>query len=139
MSSKRRYSLNDSLASNSGIGLLTDEPDYKICWLLNQWGNLDLIRANDLIISPDHSPVAQSYPCFESVKPGSNCLIRLVSNRSREGVWLTPLKQVDFLLLSQDSRFNLTENPGLKSGLMEAVPAVRGVFELPLPVLNGLI
>lgn len=116
----------------NGLGILTDEPDYRLCWLLNQHYSWDLVKSNDLVITDKNSPIAQSYACFISNSAHSPA-IRIIGNRSKEGIWLTVFRQVDFLLVAavQDPAEQYLNE--LKSSLSIKIPQIRGLFKVPLP------
>ena len=133
MNKIRKFPLSpDTSLPVYGLGLLTDEPDYRLCWLLNQNYPWDLVRSDDIIITDKNSPVPQSYTCFIS-NSGHQPEIRLIGNRSKEGVWLTIFRQVDFLLVvslpDPDGHF-LDE---LKGALSIKIPQIRGLFKVSLP------
>ena len=129
----RRYPL--SLNTDSpvyGLGLLTDEPGYRLCWLFNQSFPWNLARTADLSVTDKNSPVPQLYTRFES---GTDQLpaIKLISNRSQDGIWLTVFQQLDFILVitEQDPGEQYLEE--LKSSLTTKIPQIRGLFKVPLP------
>ncbi len=129
----RRYPL--SLNTDSpvyGLGLLTDEPGYRLCWLINHTFSWNLAKTSDLIVPDKGSPVPQLYARFES---GGDQLpaIKLISNRSQEGIWLTVFQQLDFILVisGPDNGEQFLEE--LKSSLTTKIPQIRGLFKVPLP------
>jgi len=125
------------LASNTrspvyGLGLLTDEPDYRLCWLLNQNFLWNLVRSADFLVPDKSRPISQSYACFEN-DSDHHPAIRLIANRSKEGLWLTVYRQVDFLLVvsvNEPAPVSLDE---IKSSISAKVPQIRALFTVPLP------
>lgn len=115
-----------------GLGLLTDESDYRLCWLINQNFSWDLSRSEDITVIDKGSPVSQSFSCFES-RPGYQPAIKLISNRSKEGLWLTAFRQIDFILVVSAQDPSLQDLEGLKSTLSAKIPQIRGLFKVPLP------
>jgi hypothetical protein len=115
-----------------GLGLLTDEPDYRVCWLLNHHFNFELVRTEDISVTDKNSPDIQSYTCFESIS-GHQPSVKLIANRSKAGLWLTVFRQVDFLLAvsGQDPAGQYLDE--LKSSLASKIPQIRGLFRVPLP------
>ena len=132
MNKIRRYTLAQNTSPQfHGLGILTDEPDYRICWLLNQSFSWNLVRSDDILVTDKNSPVAQSFPCFEN-KSEQQSLIRLISNRSKEGQWLTIFRQIDFLLITgQDDEAGYLDE--LKTSIGTKIPQIRGLFKVPLP------
>lgn len=115
-----------------GLGLLTDEPDYRLCWLLNQNYSWDLVRSDDILINDKNSSVPQSYACFVS-HSSHQPAIKLIANRSKEGLWLTVFQQVDFLLVVSDQDPAGQYLNELKSVIGTKIPQIRGLFKVPLP------
>jgi hypothetical protein len=129
----RKFPLSQNTGSPVfGLGILTDEPDYRLCWLLNQNFPWDLARAEDIPVTAKNSPIPQSYACFVS-KSGHQPVIKLISNRSAEGLWLTLFRQVDFLLVvsGQDPSGPFLDD--LKAALSIKIPQIRGLFKVSLP------
>ena len=133
MEKKRRFPLSLNTSSPVyGLGLLTDEPDYRLCWLLNQNFSWGLSKSDDLTVTDKNSPVAQTFACFRS-NPDHLPEIRLIGNRSAEGLWLTAFSQIDFLLVigSQPSGGQFLDD--LKNSISTKIPQIRGLFKVPLP------
>lgn len=115
-----------------GLGILTEEPDYRISWLLNQNFPWDLMRSDDILVMDKKSSVQQAYSSYVSnynYHPG----IRLISNRSGEGYWLTEFRQVDFLLAisPQDPAGQYIDD--VKIIINTKIHQIRGLFNIALP------
>jgi hypothetical protein len=115
-----------------GLGVLTDEPDYRLCWLLNRNYPWDLVRSADIVTNDENLPSPQSYSCFES-SSNHKPAIKLISNRSNEGIWMTKYRQVDFLLMAIDQDSSAWYLDELKNTLGAKIPQIRGLFKVPLP------
>ena len=129
----RRFPLSQNTGSAVfGLGILTDEPDYRLCWLLNQKFPWDLARADDISVTDKSSPIPQSYTCFVG-NSRQDTTVRLISNRSKEGQWLTIFQQVDFLLVVSmpDPAGDFLDE--LKGALSTKIPQIRGLFKVLLP------
>ncbi len=139
MGKPHKYSLADHSPHDVlGFGILTDEADYRLCWLINQSLGLALTRVADLSVSTKHSPLPQSFTCFELKESAGKTLCRLVSNRSKEGFHLTEHRTLDYIIL-----FHVTDDPAVLSGdlkraLAGIIPQIRGLFELEPKALTGL-
>lgn len=140
MSAKRKFPLKETGSPDIiCIGLLTDEPDYRVCWLLNRRYNLGLQRSGDLVLTIARAPVPQSFTCFTSTGNTGNALFKLISNRSNEGLWLTGFPQINFLFLSLI--------PGDKNDIMANlrqhgtghIPEIRGIFDIPAHEISSLL
>jgi hypothetical protein len=133
MNKTRRFSLSPVTgAPVYGLGILTDEPGYRLCWLLNQAFNWNLAKTDDIVASIKESPISQNFPCYEG-GPGQGPAIRIVGNRSAEGQWLTIFRQVDFLLVITGTGNNRDTLEELKTLLTSKIPQIRGLFKVPLP------
>jgi hypothetical protein len=133
MSKTRKFPLPNNTGSPVyGLGLLTDEPDYRLCWLLNQYYPWGLVRSADILVTDKHSSIAQAYTCFESISDHQP-VIKLISNRSKEGRWLTPFRQIDFLLAFSDQDLASLYLEEIKTTIGFSIPQIRGLFKVPLP------
>lgn len=129
----RKFPLN--LQSNNtgyGLGILTDEPGYRLCWLLNRCLSWDLAKSGDITIKDKNSPAIQSFAHYASPS-GHQPSVSLISNRSGEGLWLTAYQQVDFLLVVAGWDQDGSELDELKMTIGLKVPEIRGLFKVPLP------
>ncbi len=137
MDKKRKYRLqNQQPAESAAFGLVSDEPGYRISWLLNQHLGIRLNRVEDWILTIRNSSVDQHFVVYEVPADGET-RIRLVQNRSEEGIWLTDYKQVNYLiLLSCQSDPGRTEDLFVRIGQMPT--GVRGLFRLELSRLAHL-
>jgi hypothetical protein len=133
MNKIRKYPLSLNTSSPVyGIGILTDESDYRLCWLLNQNFQWELSRTDDITVNDNKSPVPQTYGCFMS-NPAHQPVVRIICNRSKEGSWLTVFRQVDFLLVTSSPDSSTDNLDDLKKILMSKIPQIRGLFKVPLP------
>lgn len=133
MNKIRKFPLSLNTASPIyGVGLLTDEPDYRLCWLLNQNYPWNLVRSDDILINDKNSSIPQSYAFFVS-HSGHQPAIKLIANRSKEGLWLTVFRQVNFLLVVSDQDPAGQYLDELKSSIGTKIPQIRGLFKVPLP------
>jgi hypothetical protein len=129
----RRYPLSvDSRPPVYGLGILTDEPGYRLCWLLNQTCPWELAMTEDLSVTMKNSSVPQNFACFKS-NPASADTVMLISNRSKEGVWLTAFEQVDFFLITSSRAAADQHLESIRSTLSSKIPQIRGLFKVPLP------
>ena len=133
MSKIRKFSLSENTSSPVyGIGILTDEPGYKLCWLLNQHFPWNLVKSEDILVAGKESPITQTYSGFESTA-SLHPSVKLIGNRSKEGQWLTIFRQVDFLLYIPAAGQDTGYLENLKTSIATKVPQIRGLFKVPLP------
>ncbi len=129
----RKFVLSENAATPVyGLGLLTDEPDYRLCWLLNQGFSWGLAKSEDISVTDKESPITQTYTCFERAGD-KHPEIWLIGNRSKEGQWLTIFRQVDYLLILSPHDSPDFSIDDLRSAIATKVPQIRGLFKVPLP------
>jgi len=135
---KKKYPLFDQPSEHLiAFGIVTDDPDYRVCWLLNQWGGFGLTRVDDIHAFPVNTPNPQAYSCFYNGEADPFKSMRLIANKSTEGIWLTHFKQVDFLLLMDRRTTASAMIISLKKQVSETIPQIRGLFEIPVSSLAG--
>lgn len=140
MGKPHKYSLTDIPSTNIlTYGILSDEKDYRLCWLLNKAFGLSLTRQPDLPVATAQAPQDQAFSCFESKGSADKPLCRLVSNRSREGLWLTEHRQLDYIMLIRPTGEPCTFSENLKKTLTIRIPEIRGLFGLDGKALANLL
>jgi hypothetical protein len=80
------------------IGILSDENDLKLSWLLNKAIPLNLARDEDLNWLSKKLPNSQTFPIY-SDQDSKYGPIRLLKNKTLEGLWIKGYKQVDYLFV----------------------------------------
>lgn len=80
------------------LGLATDEPDYKLCWRINQALDLSFKRMDDLVLFHKRLNEDQSFPLFCYKDEDALLTYRVISNRAEQGYFLDELKNLDFLI-----------------------------------------
>ena len=80
------------------MGILSQAPEYKLAWSINQQLKINLTRASETRIEfINTTDLLISYYIFET----ENSLLRLIKNKSHEGtaLYLLPeIKQMDYIL-----------------------------------------
>lgn len=109
------------------IGILTDETDLKLSWLVNQSLQINLSRDDDLNWLSRELPNSLAFPVY-SDKTSKYGPVRLLKNRSQEGLWIRGYKQVDYL-------FILMEEPAKDIisklvDILQEIKGIRGVYAL---------
>ena len=133
MVSPKKYKLEIGDKSPLGlIGILSDESDLKLSWLINKNIQVNLTRDEDLNWLSRELPNSLSFPIYSD--PESKLgPVRLLKNRTLEGLWIKGYKQVDYLFLimkenSQEEFNNLREK-------LQKISGIRGVYVLdPAPL-----
>lgn len=80
------------------LGLAVDEPDYKLCWLINNELSTDFERVDDLEIFHKKADEKQTFTIFQYFEEESLLTFRLINNRSETGYFLEEVKNLDFLI-----------------------------------------
>ncbi len=80
------------------MGIVSQSPEYKLAWSINQPLQINLIKANEATLEfIKNENLIISYYYFET----ENSLIRLIKNKSYEGnarYLLPEIKQIDYFL-----------------------------------------
>jgi len=80
------------------LGLVSDEPDYKLCWSINQLLEMDFERLDDLLLYHKKLDVRQQFSNFVYEDDDSLITYRIIKNRSEAGYFLDELKNLDYLV-----------------------------------------
>jgi hypothetical protein len=123
------------------LGLVSDEPDYRLCWLLNRHTGCDFTRQDDLELYHKKQDRNQHFPLFLHEDPDTFVHYRIIRNRVEEGFFLEELKNLDFLLHIQGDlvteridEFILTANaiPGIRMCVPVELAKIRKAERLYL-------
>jgi hypothetical protein len=80
------------------LGIVSDEPAYRLCWLFNQAMGTAFRRSDDLKLYHRKLEGDQVFPLFLYLDDQSMLSYRIIGNRSDEGFFLDELKNLDFLV-----------------------------------------
>ena len=80
------------------LGLVTDEPDYKLCWRINQALGLAFEKLDDLKLFHKRLVTEQLFSIFAYYDDAAMLTYRIIKNRSDHGHFLDELKNLDFLV-----------------------------------------
>jgi len=80
------------------LGLMTDEPDYKLCWRINQELGISFEKLDDLKLYHKRLETDQLFSIFAYHDDGTMLTYRIINNRSDCGYFLDELKNLDFLI-----------------------------------------
>lgn len=131
----KKHKLSIAFDEDFGLlGLLSDEPDYKLCWLLNDQIHTDFNKVDDISIYQRKLEEEQLHSLFLYEDENSMLTYRLIGNRSESGYFLPELKNIDYLLHLQGelSTFNLQQ-------LIDKINSLKSV-RMCVPVdLNKLV
>ena len=80
------------------LGIASDEPDYKLCWLINQQLDTSFARMDDLVLYNSRLNEDQEVPLFVYYDENKMVTYRLIRNRLTSGHFLSDLKNIDYVL-----------------------------------------
>ena len=80
------------------LGLVADEPDYKLCWRINQALELAFAKLDDLELYHRKLKEDQVFSNFVYRDEDAMVTYRIIRNRSEQGFFLDELKNLDYLV-----------------------------------------
>ena len=118
------------------IGILTDENDLKLSWLLNKTIPLNLARDEDLNWLSKKLPNSLTFPVY-SDQDSKYGQIRLLKNKTLEGLWIKGYEQVDYLFVIM--RETDHQDYDLIINKIQQISGIRGVYVLDPKPIQALI
>lgn len=104
------------------LGLLSDEPDYKLCWTINQKLGMNFEKMDDLKLFHKKIDAEQEFSNFLFEDEEAMITFRIIKNRTDNGYYLEELKNLDYLIHIQGEISTLKiSNFMLSIGGQEAV------------------
>lgn len=104
------------------LGVVSDEPDYKLCWRINQRLNMNFEKQEALELFHRKLDVDQEFSLFFYHDEDSLVTYRLVKNRAEKGYFLDEFKHIDYLIHIQGEI-----ETGKISNFISAVNALESV------------
>lgn len=80
------------------LGVVADQPDYRLCLFINRVFGFDLRKQDDLILYHRKLNLDQEFSLFEYADEESLLSYRVIKNRTDEGYFLDELKNLDYLI-----------------------------------------
>lgn len=115
------------------IGLVSAEPDYKLCLSINKKFRISLKNDDPFTINDQNHPELSFSRFSDHHDPAVN-IFSLISNRNGKYFLLNKLKNIDYLLQIRISE-NETNLPFITSFLRE-IDSVTGVFNIDYSALK---
>jgi hypothetical protein len=120
---KKKHKLELAIEENFCLlGVVTDEPDYKLCWRINQALDTNFEKQEELHIYHRKLNIEQVFSLYYFHDNDSLITFRIIKNRSEDGYFLEELKNIDYLIHIQ-GEINTTRI----SGFMHAVGSLESV------------
>lgn len=105
------------------LGIVSDEPDYKLCWLVNQQMDTSFTRTNDLEIFNNSLHGEQLVSLFIYEDEQRMLTFRLIVNHTTTGYFLPELKNIDYFFHVQGEIVPDEINDIIRT--VNSIPAVR--------------
>ncbi len=115
------------------LGLVSAEPDYKLSLSLNKKFGISLKNIAPLVL-PGDSNSEQTFSRFSNCDDPSDLTFSLISNRTGKNFLLNKLRNVDYLLLIQNSERNTDLNK-LTLSLRE-IKTITAIFNIDLNTIK---
>lgn len=80
------------------LGVVSDEPDYKLCWMINQHLDMNLEMQDELQLYHRKMDQEQIFSNFSYHDDDALITYRLINNRAEQGYFLDELKNIDYLI-----------------------------------------
>ena len=80
------------------LGVVSDEPDYKLCWIINQSLDMNFERQKDLHLFHPKLKEDQVFSHFSYNDDNALITFRIIRNRTESGYYLNELKNIDYLI-----------------------------------------
>jgi hypothetical protein len=80
------------------LGLVSDEPDYKLCWRINQSLDMNFEKQDELKLFHRKLDESQTFSYFSYHDEDALITYRLIQNRAEKGYFLDEMKNIDFLI-----------------------------------------
>jgi len=106
------------------LGMVSDEPDYRLCWLINRQAGTNLEREDDLEFYHNRLETNQRFSLFCFEDQDSMLTYRIIRNRGDQGYFLDELKNLDYLVHIRGELF--------KDQLMEFINTCSAIREVRL-------
>jgi hypothetical protein len=80
------------------LGVVTDEPDYKLCWLINHTLDMNFEKQEELQLFHRKLDEEQVFSLFSYHDNDAMISFRIIRNRAENGYFLDELKNIDYLI-----------------------------------------
>jgi len=80
------------------LGVVSDEPDYKLCWMINRFLDMNFEKQEELQLFHRKLNEEQLFSHFSYHDNDALITFRIIRNRSDKGYFLDELKNIDYLI-----------------------------------------
>lgn len=104
------------------LGLVSDEADYKLSWMINRSLAMNFEKEDDLQLFHPKLKEEQIFSLFSYYDDTAMITFRIIKNRAENGYYLDELKHIDYLIHIQGEI-----DAARISGFMHSVSALEPV------------
>ena len=104
------------------LSVVTDEPDYKLCWMINHTLDMNFEKQEELQLFHRKLDEEQVFSLFSYHDNDAMISYRIIRNRAEKGYFLDELKNIDYLIHIQGEINTIRIN-----GFMLSVGALESV------------
>ena len=80
------------------LGVVTDEPDYKLCWMINRALDMNFEKQEELQLFHRKLGEEQVFSLFSYHDNDAMISYRIIRNRAENGYYLDELKNIDYMI-----------------------------------------
>jgi len=80
------------------LGVVTDEPDYKLCWMINRALDMNFEKQEELQLYHRKLDEEQVFSLFSYHDNDAMISYRIIRNRAENGYYLDELKNIDYMI-----------------------------------------
>lgn len=104
------------------LGVVSDEPDYRLCWMINRALDMNFEKQEDFQLFHPKLKEDQVFSHFLFHDEDALITFRIIKNRTENGYYLDELKNIDYLIHIQGEI-----STSRISGFMLSVARLEGV------------
>ncbi|MGW8316235.1 MAG: IPExxxVDY family protein, partial [Bacteroidales bacterium] len=87
------------------LGVVSDEPDYRLCWMINRQLGMEFEKTDDIKLRHLKYQEEQQFSLFLFEDEETMVTYRIIKNRADVGHFLDELKNLDYLIHIQGEVF----------------------------------
>jgi hypothetical protein len=80
------------------LGVVTDQPDYKLCWMINRALDMNFEKQEELQLYHRKLDEEQVFSLFSYHDNDAMISYRIIRNRAEKGYFLDELKNIDYMI-----------------------------------------
>lgn len=104
------------------LGVVSDEPDYRLCWMINRQLEMGFEKTDDLLLLHRKYKEEQQFSLFVYKDEEAMVTYRVIKNKADIGHFLDDLKNLDYLIHIQGEIYS-----GPLSSFIQEVNAIEAI------------